>query len=506
MANSFPAMQGIARDLSGNDGGEWGALWREFQDAGGRTGYRDLFRDAGERARAIESELKALDRTALSPARLGGYALDLLDGFNTTLENAVRVSAYKAGLDKGMSKAKAARLARELTVDFNRKGRTGAEISPLYAFFNASVQGTERTIRTLMGQTGAKVLMGGLGLGMTQALILAAAGYDDDELPEFVKTRNLVIPTGKNAEGEKEHILIPYPLGLHVLPNTGRIAMELVLNGGKSTGKRTWDAVSEMASAFNPVGGGNIFTADGALKTIAPTVIDPLIELTANKNFAGAPIERSFGETDNRPGFARAKESTQKNMSGQAYIGISKAFNTVTGGNDYEAGLISPSAERIRYLAQVAGGGVLREIEKTVDSTDKAVRGEDVKMTGIPILGRFKGETDDQRTQQTRFYNSGREIDRVESSIKAASNAGDGEAVKRLYEDNPKAKLIRAHAKLSRDLSALNKMAVTVVNDPEQMKRIDQARTEKMRALNEAVKSLEAGEKTLGEKLREAVE
>jgi hypothetical protein len=35
-------------------------------------------------------------------------------------------------------------LARELTVDFNRKGRAGRELGPLYAFFNASVQGGER--------------------------------------------------------------------------------------------------------------------------------------------------------------------------------------------------------------------------------------------------------------------------------------------------------------------------------------------------------------------------
>jgi hypothetical protein len=60
-------------------------------------------------------------------ARLGKAVLEpsvgLLSDYNTTMENAIRLSAYKAGLDKGMSKEQAASLAKNLTVNFNKKGQ-----------------------------------------------------------------------------------------------------------------------------------------------------------------------------------------------------------------------------------------------------------------------------------------------------------------------------------------------------------------------------------------------
>ncbi len=38
--------------------------------------------------------------------------------------------------------------------------------------------------------------MGGLIVGAIQPLLLLAAGYDDDEPPEFVRERNLILPLG----------------------------------------------------------------------------------------------------------------------------------------------------------------------------------------------------------------------------------------------------------------------------------------------------------------------
>jgi hypothetical protein len=501
------AMQGIARELAGGgETSEWSKLWKQFQDDGGRTGFREVFAQAQDRADAIERELKAAQAAGkLTAGKVGHAALDLLDGFNTTLENAVRLAAYKHALDIGMSRAEAARLGRELTVDFNRKGRLGRELGPLYAFFNASVQGGARTLETLRGPTGAKVIAGGLALGAMQAMMLLAAGYDDDEIPEFVKTRALIIPLFGE---EKKFIAIPYPPGLHVIPNTGRVMTELSLNGGKNAGRRAFNAVGEIAAAFNPLGGGNIFTADGFLKTVAPTIVDPVIEWTSNKNFMGTPIEReSRGETDNRPGYQRAKEATLRSTTGQAYLGISKAINWATGGTAYEKGLASPTPEMVRYIAQTAGGGVLRELEKTVDSSVKAMTGEKVKKSGIPIVGRFYGEVDDDQVQASRYYEKAKDLDRLQSSQKAAQTAGDGAAMTRIIEDNPELALARSFDQVQREIAKLNKAAISTVDDPATIKAIDQARVEAMRGLNDAVKAMEQaeGKLTPGQRLKAAM-
>lgn len=500
------AIVGIARELaSGNQTGKWQTLYRQFQEDGGQTGFKDNFRDAGDRAKAIEAELKALGRAKLDPRRGANMMLELLDGFNTTLENAVRLSAYSAALDKGMSRAESARLGRELTVDFNRKGRMGREAGPLYAFFNASVQGSARTIQTLAGPTGAKVIAGGLGLGVLQALMLAAAGYDDDELPEWVKTRALIIPM---FDAEKSYVAIPYPLGLHVIPNTGRVMAELALNGGKDIGKRTVGAIGELAGAFNPLGGGNIFTADGALKTIAPTVVDPIIEMGFNKNFAGGTIEKQSygGESDNRPGAARAKEGTLRSTTGQAYLGISKAINSLTGGTDYEAGKLSPTPERLRYIAQTVGGGLLREIENSINASTAEQYGKEVAPNKIPVLGRFYGEVDAEQNIQRRYYETANDLKKMEGSLKAMKKAGDFEAADAFKAENPELKLIRKYHRLQSSITKLNKEAVQVVNDPTEAAAIDQKRLELMGKLNDALKELEqeTEKPNMGDKIKEA--
>ena len=45
------------------------------------------------------------------------------------------LSVYKVGLDKGMSKPQAASLAKDISVNFNRKGQAGQQAGTLYAFF-----------------------------------------------------------------------------------------------------------------------------------------------------------------------------------------------------------------------------------------------------------------------------------------------------------------------------------------------------------------------------------
>jgi hypothetical protein len=505
LGNVPAALIGIARDLRGDTARtEWSDLFNQFQEAGGQTGYRELFRDAGDRTKAIEKELKSLQSAGkLTPGKASHAVLDLLDDFNTALENAVRLSAFKAALDMGQSKAEAARTARELTVDFNRKGRATREVGPLYAFFNASVQGTARTIATLKSPAGKKIIAGGFALGALQALMLAAAGFDDDEIPEFIKTRNLIIPTGWRSK-EKRWIAIPYPLGLHVIPNTGRVVTELSLNGGKNIGKRSIEALGELAGAFNPLGGGNVLTTDGFLKTLLPTVLDPFVELGYNLNFARRPIEnRPFNEEgDNRPGYSRARESTLRSATGQVYVGFSKVINEMTGGTPYEAGAASPTPERVRYLAQVVGGGVLREFEKAVNAAVDTASGAPVKAFAIPLSGRFVGEVDADQVEMTRYYEASTRLKKLQSSLKAAEKAGDMKAYARIMKEHPELAAMDDLKAVQKNISGLNKMAVETVENREQMRKIDTMRAAEMKTLNENLRRMEKREPTLAEKLR----
>lgn len=497
--NMPSATKGIYSALRGDTSGQWAKLYEQFQMDGGQTGYKEMFKDVDARAKAIEKELSGYDKGALSPGKAAHAVLSVLDGFNTIGENVVRLSAYKTALDNGLSRPEAAKLARELTVDFNRKGRMGREIGPLYAFFNASVQGTARTLVSLKGPAGAKIIAGGIGLGVLQAVMLAAAGYDDDEVADWVKSRNFIIPLGKTESGEKKHIQIPLPLGLNALPNIGRTMVELGRSGGKDFGKKTVSAIGEVMASLNPVGGGTVFTPEGGVdwggvvKTAVPTILDPVVELATNKGFSGTAIEKTYrDEADSRPGFQRAKEKTKRTPTGQMYLGITKALNNLTGGDDYEAGFISPSPEKIRYLAEAIGGGLLREIEKAVDLSMKVPGQKETKPSGIPFIGRFYGETDSDAVAQSRYYKSVDKAKSAESSINLAKAAGDGEAMRRIYEKRPEAKTIPLINRVQPKLAKLNKLAVSQLNDSENIKLIDDARLEWMKATNKAILELEA--------------
>lgn len=498
------AMVGIARALLGKHDTEWSRAFTQFQADGGQTGFREMFKSSGDRAAKVEQQLALLEKEGrLTPANAARVVFNLLDGFNTMMENAVRLSAYKLALDKGISRPEAARLARELTVDFNRKGRMGRELGPLYAFLNASLQGTERTIRALRGPDGAKIIAGGLALGVVQALMLAMAGFDDDDLQEFTKARAFIIPM---PWGNKTYAAVPLPLGLHVLPNTGRVLTELVIGDHKDAGTKVFDAVGEIAGAINPLGGGNVFTMDGALRTVAPSIADPFIELGFNKNFAGSQIEKEpfGGDKDARPGYSRARESTLRSATGQVYLGISKALNRLSGGSEYEAGMVSPTPERVRYIAQTAGGGVLRELEKIINMSTAAARGDEVKISQIPLASRFGGRVDADRVAQSRYFDNVRQLERTENTLNASKKAGDGEFMGRLLEERPEVELIQLGNRVQAEIAKLNKLAVSTVGDREALQQIDQARLERMRALNDAVRNLELAKQgpTLAQRVR----
>ncbi|MBL8440234.1 MAG: hypothetical protein JNK96_03355, partial [Betaproteobacteria bacterium] len=279
------ALRGIYADIRAHRSGKvpssrWASLYEEFQNEGGQTGYRDQFSNAEQRAEAIAKEIRSMDRNVAFKAT--GAVFDWLSDYNQAMENAVRLAAYAAAKDRGLSKQQAASLAKNLTVNFNRKGQVATQMGALYAFFNASMQGTARLAQTLTGPMGRRIITGGILLGSMQALLLASAGMGDDEPPEFVRERNLILPIG-----DGKYISLPMPLGFHVLPNLGRIPVEFVMSGFREPARRISDLVAIFADTFNPIGNAGL-----SLQTIAPTVVDPFAALAENKDWTGKPIAK----------------------------------------------------------------------------------------------------------------------------------------------------------------------------------------------------------------------
>lgn len=504
------ALAGIYGDMRAarkgkNPNSQWAKLWDEFQEVGGQTGYRDLFATSSDRAEAIQ---RALDPTKWMDSPLGkvftaggalkvplaqaqkqaGFLFDWLSDYNGAMENGVRLAAYKAGLERGMSKEQAASVAKNLTTNFNRKGQAAQQAGAMYAFFNAAIQGTARIGQTLftmepgkpktlrLSPTGKKIVLGGMVLGSVQALALAGAGFSDEDPPEFARERSLIIPTGG-----KTYVSIPMPLGMHVIPNIGRMATEFALSGFKDPVKRSIKLTALFADAFNPIGNAGL-----SMQTLAPTALDPLVALTENKDYTGKPIAKT---SSNKaiPGHALGRDTST--MAGEL---ISEAINTLSGGNEHVAGVFSPTPDQLDFLIGQVTGGVGREYSKTEQTLKSAVRGEELPTYKIPLVGRFVGNAKGQASEGSAFYANVDKLNEIETEAKGLRADGKRDEAAKLLASKPESYLIAANTaerqaqKLRREKSELVKAGAS----REQVKAKEEAITATMARFNRSMEAL----------------
>lgn len=472
VANARQLMAGIYTDARAVRNGQHptstaAQLWERFQTVGGPTGYRDLFRTSADRAKAIHKLLdpdwwqktmggKVVTAGGLlkTPASFlfskgGKNILDWLSDYNLTMENAMRLSVFKTGVDAGLTDEQAASLAKNITVNFNKKGQISAQAGALYAFFNASVQGTARLAETLfepgkigvLSAAGKKIVAGGVTLGVIQAVTLALSGFDDEEPPEFVKAKNLIIPAPGTDKG---YVSIPLPLGFHVLPAFGRLVAESFIY--QNPGQKSYDFLSAMLDSFSPVG-----QSASLVQTLAPTVTDPLLALSENKDWTGKSIYREdFNKLRPTPGFQRAKDSASFWARG-----LSEAINYATGGTDYVPGKFSPSPDAIDYLIGQAAGGIGRELSKAARWGTGAVTGEEVSMYATPLIGRFAGSVSGSSAARDRFYDTLRRLNEEEAEFKGRREHGEDAAS--YLRDHPDVRYADAAQHIEREISALTK-------------------------------------------------
>ena len=487
-AGIFPAMRGIFKILRAERSGEVGGnsemekAFREFREEGGQTGYRDALARKESEKSIVDDMLK---KTTLSGNALKAMksVFGALSDFNDTLENSIRLSAYiqaskpKSEGGLGLSKQQAAVIAKNLTVNFDKKGQISANVNALYAFFNASVQGTARLATTLTGPKGKAIIGGGILLGTMQSVLLAAAGFRDDEPPEFVKQRNFVIPTP-----DGNYLTIPYPLGFNLLPNIGRITTEFMISGGKNPAKRAGDLMGSVADAFSPIGSSGL-----SMQTIAPTVLDPLAALEANKDAFGRPIYKEDRATNPTPGYLRSRENASEMNKAIAYF-----FNLASGGTKYSKGFLSPTADELDYVVGQVTGGLGREIMKTGQTIKAAGTGEDLPAYRVPLLGRFYGETESNAAESQRFYNNITRMADHENEIKGRIK--NKESVASYYKDNPEARLYQQANTIENQINALNKQKKEFIEKglpKDRIKRIENQKASIMKRFNDQLARFE---------------
>ena len=470
MSNTISSLRGIYQDARAVRNGQHptsatAQMWERFQHVGGPTGYRDLFFSSTERAEEIEHLITPMTFSEIRSAKDFGrrmestWAMQVLSDYNLTMENSIRLGVFITAVNMGISDLQAASYAKNITVNFNKRGQIGAQMGSLYAFFNANVQGTARIFETLFERTpngvaisaaGKKVIAGGLLLGVLQTFALAMAGFGDDQPPEYIKARNIIIPMPGT---EKGYVSIPMPLGFNLLPNIGRAAAETVRRGveGKPLKlmAQTSDLISSFYGTFSPLGG-----SGGIVQELMPTTVDPIVSAFAtNKDWTGKSIAKEdVSRLDPTPGHTRARDTATVWATA-----LSKAINWATGGTEHSAGVLSPTPDALDYLIQQATGGVGREISKTAQVVQSQITGEELPFYKVPLLGRFGGSATGATAVRDDFYTRVKDVNIASREFAGRVKEKDPSA-REFIKDNPEARLKPAADQIERKITDLQKL------------------------------------------------
>ncbi|EKJ3659822.1 TPA: LPD38 domain-containing protein [Escherichia coli] len=434
MSAVYASLRG--KTLTGN-GAQWQKVWKEFVEDGGKTGWFNM----GD----LEGQQKEMDR--LVSLAKGGWKgqsigawnsfLNLVEDANGAVENALRLSAYKHARDAGLSRQQAASLAKNMTVNFNRRGEQGALMNSLYMFANASIQGTANLVRTLGHLNGDGPLLERLrwkNLNVPQKIALAAvgagyllgslnrsvAGEDDDgvnwydKVPDHVKERNLVIMKSMFGGKAGEYWSIPLPYGYNVFFLLGHTA-EGVAAGDLTASRAAGNVVGGVLGAFSPIGSETSETLSGALlKNAAPTILRPFANLAMNENFMGSQIYQ-----ENMP-FGTPKPDSQlgRRSTPEAYKAFASWLNAFSGGSQYRPGAVDITPESLKYWVDYISGGTGRFISKTTDAAVKSLNGIDIPEQQVPFLGKISGEVMPYADQQ-KMYDRMTEVAQYHAELKS---------------------------------------------------------------------------------------
>ena len=281
---------------------EWGDIHKRYVASGAQMGLAYLGNDTSLHSTfAHEFNLNGKDArgSALRAARaVNTWAKRM----NDISENAMRLSTFKHAIEAGLSDKAAARLAKDVAINFDRQGNAGQAMNALYLYSNAYIQGLSKTAEIIKKNPKqfAKIGAGLATLGFTSAFMQRAAFGDDyDKIPEHVRSGNLVMMTGLD---NSVYGKIALPGELLPFFNAGQYIADM--QAGRSVGGATMSLLSNIVQSLNPLGrvilDGERTLGQSAVHVATPSAFRPIVEGLIQTNEDGKHMK--WSGTPMKPG------------------------------------------------------------------------------------------------------------------------------------------------------------------------------------------------------------
>lgn len=473
---------------------------REFGAIGGKTGYTHVH-DIREQQRKLHH---LMDRHAKSKGMAdimaGNYhtkdatllvrkgmqhVAHTVEVVNDMLENSTRLAVYAAMREKGWTVEEAGKYAKEVTVNFNRRGSIGKVLNSFYMFFNAAIQGTARMAR-LSRNPKFVATMGSLfatsyGLALGQML---AAGDDDDGESVYDKA----IPA-RQAErtlsihlGDDKSLAIPVPYGPNMFSYAGyrlaKFTYDQMRGKDPSVGAAAGDIAAQMSMSMSPIDPGRGATA------LLPEAVRVPTMAAFNRSDFGGPISGRAKYADKDVPLFRETETKTSGF----YRTIAEAMNGYSGGSSIEPGAVNWTGEQVRYTAEQLTGGMGRLASESAELIGNLLAGIDPEPSDVPLANVYYRGKGEGRHANSYFENMD-DYDKTVAQWKMAVADGNERAIDQILERAPwvegaetdastregrqiqEGSVMQAKRDISREMRELRKEKDAILADPELSRR-----------------------------------
>lgn len=341
-------------------------FYNEFKREGGRMTFFGL-KDFATLQKQIQKEVARGGSN--SATRVFGKALDFVGKANSAVENATRLATYATLRERGYTPKQSAYAARNITVNFTRKGTAGPLLNSFYLFFNANIQGSARIIQALATSKKAqRIMLGVMAFGFFRDILNRILGGEDetgvpfyDKIPEYTRRQNFVL-MNPLRQGTGEYFKFPMPYGYSVFDYAGQLMASVMpkemLGAGMSPMKASYRLSMAALDNFNPIGG-----SYSLLQAISPTITTPLVDLDLNMDFSGRPIMPTPNPFDPTP-----PPDSQRYWNNVSPVSkwVTEKINELTGGSKARAGAVDVSPETLDYAVEFLSGAVGKFGERLV--------------------------------------------------------------------------------------------------------------------------------------------
>jgi hypothetical protein len=374
-------------------GKEWDKWHKLYRMSGGKTGFMD-FNNLQQTQKRIEREFLRFEKLALknmlpkTGRALYESTFKHVEDLGSMTENMWRLAAFRVALEQGKSQSEAAKIAKNLTVNFDRKGTMARKRDRLFLFYNPAMQGLARMAQTIRSngagkeQAGMKSLfIGKAGLAAAGTMIAMGfmTGMQDDEdeygnnifdqLPGYEKMRSIPLVSSDGSRFD-----IPMAYGLGFFTHMGMVLAQMyryeTSNGrnGVAVQDGLISIAKSLAMHFNPFGGmqfaeGMMGEQDQTIQLITPVLLDPIVQVASNSNGFGSSL---YPENPFEPNGTPDSEKVFNYKKGSAYDVLAKWLSSTTGGDGVQDGGIEVTPASIESIFRTFTGGSGRFIEKVV--------------------------------------------------------------------------------------------------------------------------------------------